>query len=95
MLEAKKIPFRYREYTKEPLTAAEIRHVLGLLGVTPSAVLRKRDKAFRELELTGEESADVLIAHMANHPTLLQRPIGVLNGKAAVGRPPEALLTLL
>ena len=95
MLEAKKIPFRYREYTKEPLTAAEIRHVLDLLGVEPSAVLRKRDKAFRELELTGEEPADVLISHMANHPTLLQRPIGVLNGKAAVGRPPEALLALV
>jgi arsenate reductase len=37
----------------------------------------------------------VLIGHMAAHPTLLQRPIGVLGDKAAVGRPVENLLALI
>jgi arsenate reductase-like glutaredoxin family protein len=31
---------------------------------------------------------------MAQHPTLLQRPIGIGGGRAVLGRPPEALLQL-
>ena len=42
----------------------------------------------------GDESDDVLIPHMAKNPTLVQRPIGILNGKAAIGRPVDNLLTL-
>jgi arsenate reductase (glutaredoxin) len=68
--------------------------VLGKLGVGPKAVLRKRDKAYKELGLTGAESDDVLIGHMAKHPTLLQRPIGILGDKAVIGRPITELLTL-
>ncbi|NNG16225.1 MAG: arsenate reductase (glutaredoxin) [Gemmatimonadales bacterium] len=95
MLDKKKIPYRYRDYRQEPLSQKEIRHVLGLLGAKPHAVLRRNDKAFKQLGLTGEEDARTLIRHMADHPTLLQRPIGVYRKKAAVGRPPEALLDLV
>ena len=95
MLNEHDIPHRYREYTREPLSATEIREVLGKLGVDVQQVLRRRDRAFKELGLTGEESEDVLIGHMAEHPTLLERPIGVLGDRAAVGRPPTRLLELV
>ena len=94
MLDEKKIPYRYREYTEEPLTQKEIKAILKALGVGPNAVLRKNDKAYKENGLTGDESDAELIKLMAAHPTLLQRPIGVLGEKAALGRPPENLLTL-
>ena len=94
MLDEHDVPYRYREYTREPLSAAEIRRVLKLLGVGPKDVLRKRDRAFKELGLTGDEADAVLIAHMAEHPTLLERPIGVKGDRAVVGRPPEELLKL-
>ena len=93
MLREHEIPHRYRDYRKEPLDEAEIREVLERLGSTPRDVLRRRDRA--AAELTGEESDAELIAAMARHPTLLQRPIGVLGDRAAVGRPPENLLELL
>ena len=95
MLDEAGAEYRYREYTKEPLTQAEIKRVLKMLGLGPKDVLRKNDKAFKELGLSGDESNAALIKHMAEHPTLLQRPIGVLGGKAVVGRPPERLLELL
>jgi len=95
LLNEKGAEFRYREYTQEPLSAAEIREVLGKLGVGPKAVLRKRDAAYKAAGLTGDESDEALIAHMAEHPTLLQRPIGVLGEEAALGRPVENLLALL
>jgi arsenate reductase len=87
--------YRYREYRTEPLTESELRGVLAMLGLPASAVLRKNDKANKELGLTGREPEDVLIAHMAQHPTLLQRPIGIAGGRAALGRPIENLLTLV
>ena len=94
MLKEQGIPHNYREYTKEPLSESEIRRVLDLLGVEPVAVLRRNDKAYKALSLTGKEPAEVLIQHMAAHPTLLQRPIGILGDAAVVGRPPENLLSL-
>ena len=39
--------------------------------------------------------ADRVIERMAEHPTLLERPIGVAGGKAVVGRPAEKLLELV
>ena len=95
MLREHGIEFNYREYRKEPLSEAEIRAVLSKLGVGPRNVLRRRDKAFRELELTGDEPDTELVALMAKHPTLLERPIGILGKRAAVGRPPANLLSLV
>ena len=94
MLDGKKVKYRYREYTEEPLSAAEIKKVLGYLGVGPKAVLRKNDKAFKENRLSGDETDAQLIKLMAKHPTLLQRPIGVAGNRAVLGRPVEQLLEL-
>ncbi len=95
MLKAEGIEFTYREYSKEPLSEAELREVLGKLGQAANTLLRSRDKAYKELGLSGSESDDELIPLMAKHPTLLQRPIGVLGDRAAVGRPPANLLELV
>jgi len=89
------IPYQYREVTEDPLSESEIRSLFQKLGVGPKTVLRKRDRAFSDLGLSGEEPDAVLISLMAKHPTLLQRPIGVLDAKAVVGRPPEHLLQLI
>ena len=95
MLEEKGIRYRYREYTEEPLSEKEIKETLSMLGVKPGEVLRRNDRAFREQGLSGTEADILLIQKMAEHPTLLQRPIGVLGNRAVIGRPPERLLDLL
>ena len=95
MLDEKAIPYRYREYTREPLSEGEIREVLRLLGLSARDLLRTKDAAYAELGLAGETSDDELIRAMAQHPTLVQRPIGRLPGKAVLGRPPERLLELV
>ena len=93
MLKEHDIPHRYREYTKEPLGEAELRAILRMLGVSAKAIFRTRDG--KKLGLSGREGDDVLIPAMAEHPTLIQRPIGLLDGRAALGRPVENLLTLV
>ena len=95
MLNERSIPHTYRAYTQEPLSEAELREVLSQLGLPASAVFRKREKIGKELGLTGTESDEVLVPHMAAHPTLLQRPIGVLGDQAVLGRPIENLLGLV
>ena len=93
MLNEQGVAFAYREYTKDPLSEAEIRSVLKKLGCSASAVLRARDA--KKAGLTGAESDDALIALMAENPRLLQRPIGIVGERAAVGRPPENLLGIM
>ena len=93
MLNEHGIEHTYREYTREPLTETELRDVFAKLVMTPREVLRSRDAA--KAGLSGDESDDELIALMAENPRLLQRPIGVMGDRAAVGRPAENLLSLL
>lgn len=95
MLKKHGVEYHYREYTEDPLSKAEIEKVLGMLGVEPSAVLRKNDAAYKELGLTGKEPKAKLIGLMAKHPTLLQRPIAIVGKKAIVGRPAERILDLV
>ena len=95
MLKEHDVEYRYREYTREPLSKKELEAVFAMLELEPAALLRKKDAANKELGLTGDESASVLLGHMAKHPTLLQRPIAILDGRAVVGRPVEKLLELL
>jgi arsenate reductase len=95
LLEENEVEYDYRDYKKAPLTSTEITSILSMLEVSPAQVLRKRDRAFRELGLTGTETEAELIGLMSAHPTLLERPIGIVGKRAVLGRPPERLLTLL
>jgi arsenate reductase len=95
LLDEKGIEYRYRDYVKNPLSEAELRDVLGRLGLRPKDMLRSKDAAVQALGLTGNEPDEELVAAMARHPTLLQRPIGVAGDRAVVGRPPERLLELV
>lgn len=92
MLNEHGIEHTYRDYRKDPLDEAEWRDVFAKLGVGPRDVLRKRDA--KKEGLTGDESDDELIARMASNNRLVQRPIGVVGERAAVGRPPENLLEI-
>lgn len=93
MLNDNGIDHTYREYTKEPLTVAELEDVFAKLGMGPRDVLRKRDAT--KAGLSGSETDAELTRLMAENPRLLQRPIGIVGDRAAVGRPPENLLSIV
>lgn len=84
-----------RLYLTDGPNADEIRAVLNMLGKTPLDIMRVKDALFRELGFTKVTPADDLIAAMATQPALIERPIVIANGKAALGRPPEAVLDIL
>lgn len=93
LLEENGIMPKLRMYLKEPATADEIRQVLSLLNMSAGQLVRRNDVAFKELGLDGADD-DMLINAMAANPGLIERPIVVHNDAAAIGRPPENVLTL-
>ena len=90
------IPFEKVNYYIQPLSKRKLTELVRKMNVKPRALLRKSEPVYKELGLARDEFSDSeLIALMVEHPDLLQRPIVVAGSKAAIGRPPEAVLPLL
>jgi arsenate reductase len=84
------------EYLQAPPDAARLKQLLRMLGLAPRGLMRRKEDAYRRRRLDDERLADhELIAAMAEDPILIERPIVVAGGKAAIGRPPENVLKIL
>ncbi len=84
-----------RRYLDDAPGEAEIREVLGKLGLRPIEMMRPKEALFKELGLRRDSDDETLIAAMAAHPRLIERPIAIRGDKARLGRPPEQVLELL
>jgi len=81
------------EYLKTPYTAAELKTLLGQMKMT-KALVRKKEAAALGID-PATMSEEALIAAMVKNPILVERPIVVSGGKAALGRPPEKVLAVI
>jgi arsenate reductase len=84
------------EYLEKPLDRAALVHLLELLPIEPTELVRK-DMRFKELGLdAGDyESASSVVDVLLAHPELMQRPIVIRGDRAVIARPPEKLEELL
>lgn len=84
------------EYLKTPPDAQTLSELLDLLDLEPRELMRKKEKEYKE---SGADNTalgrEELIALMVRYPKLIERPIVVSNGKAAIGRPPEQVLDII
>ena len=84
------------EYLKTPPDESTLREILKQLRLTPRQLMRTKEDIYKELNLDDESlSDDQLIQAMLNNPKLIERPIVVKDGKVAIGRPPENVLSIL
>jgi arsenate reductase len=86
------------EYLRSPPDTATLQGLLRQLGRPARDLLRRGrgEAAFGELDLAARlDDEAALIAALVAHPVLLERPVVVIGERAAIGRPPEAVLTLL
>ena len=84
------------EYLKTPPDAATLRQLLDMLGLRPQELMRRKEKLYKALGLDDPGLSDeALIAAMVANPVLIERPIVVTGGKAALGRPPQHVLDIL
>ena len=83
-------------YLETPPTEQELSEILDALGRQPRELMRTGETEYKELGLDNPDlRREQLIAAMVATPKLIERPIVLANGKAAVGRPPENILTIL
>ncbi|MFC1311105.1 MAG: arsenate reductase (glutaredoxin) [gamma proteobacterium symbiont of Clathrolucina costata] len=84
------------EYLKTPPDKATLEQILDMLGLEPRELMRTKEKEYKALQLDNPSlSRDQLIDAMIANPKLIERPIVIQNGKAAIGRPPEKVLDIL
>lgn len=84
-----------RLYLEQPPAAEELKKALAALGLTAIELVRKGEPEWKASGLGPDAGESEVIAAMAAHPKLIERPV-VFSGTAArIGRPPEAVLELL
>ena len=83
------------DYRNTPPTVAQLGDVLAKLRLEPINIMRRKDALFSDLGLSDTDTPDQLIAQMAAHPMLIERPIVISGDKARIGRPPQAVLEIL
>ena len=84
------------EYLHTPPSQTELERIFELLGKEPRDLMRHTEPEYRAAGLDDPRlGRGDLIRALQEHPKLLERPIVLANGKAALGRPPEQVLEIL
>jgi arsenate reductase len=96
LLTERGIDFERVNYHVEPLPEAKLRELVRKAGVPARDLLRRKEPVYRELGLADREpSDDEVIALMAEHPQLLERPVVERGDRAVLARPIERVEELL
>jgi len=85
-----------RLYLDRPPTAAELDSVIAALGLASAHdLIRTCEPEYKDAGLSRNTRESALIAAMAAHPKLIERPVVIDGGRAVIGRPPERVLELV
>ena len=94
LLEERGIDAEVVEYLKNPPDLGELEALLEALPGDAREMVRFNEPEFELTGLTRDAPAGDLLGAIAAQPKLLQRPIVIHDGKARIGRPPEAVLEI-
>ncbi|UXV17572.1 arsenate reductase (glutaredoxin) [Pseudomonas fluorescens] len=96
LLEARGLNPSVVRYLETPLNAAQLKALLGKLGISARQLLRTGEEEYKTLNLADASLSETqLITAIAEHPKLMERPILETRDKAVIGRPPENVLEIL
>ena len=97
LLEEHQIEPEIVEYMKDPPDRDTLAQLIDLLGVSVRDLLRTNEQVFKDAGLDDDDLPDEeILEALSQCPTLLQRPIVVVDGdKAVIGRPPESVLNII
>jgi len=95
LLEEKGVEAEVVKYLDTPPSKEELIEMLKMLGLSAREVMRTKEAIYKELNLKNENDEDKLISAMVENPKLIERPIVIKDGKAAIGRPIENIEELL
>ncbi len=82
-------------YLETPPDAGDIKDLLRKLDKSAAEVVRRGEAEYKACGLGKDSSEADIVAAMAAHPRLIERPIVVSGDRAVLGRPPENVLELI
>ena len=83
------------EYLKDSPSIETLEAIIKQLGFDSARqLMRTKEEIYKELALKEQHDEAALVLAMHQHPKLIERPIVIHNNRAAIGRPPEAVLAL-
>lgn len=94
LLEEADIAFRVHRYLDEPLDAEHLHALLDRLDGDLKALVRTNEAEWKAQSIDINDRQAVIAAIEAT-PKLMQRPIADSGDRAVIGRPPEAVLSLI
>lgn len=96
LLEEKGVKPEVVLYLDTPPSKTALKDLVKKLGLGSARdMMRVKEAPYVELDLKNATAESALIDAMAENPILIERPIVVKGDKAAIGRPPEAVLGIL
>ena len=95
LLEEKGVEAEVMKYLETPPTKEELEILLSQLGIPARELMRIKESIYKELGLKEVDDEEKLIEAMAANPKLIERPVVIKEGKAAIGRPLEKIIDLL
>ncbi len=96
LIENQGIEPKITRYLDTPPDETTLEGILDMLNLEPRDLMRKKEKEYKEQGLDDPTlSRKQLISAMVKSPRLIERPIVIKDGKAALGRPPEKVLDIL
>ena len=95
LLEEQGVEAEVMKYLDTPPSKEELVEMLKMLGLSARELMRTKEDIYKVLDLKNENDEEKLIEAMAANPKLIERPIVIKDGKAAIGRPIENIVELL
>ncbi len=95
ILETSKADYEVIKYMDQLLSIEKLKELITLLKIQPIELVRTNEAIWKENFKNSDLTDDELIAAMAKHPKLIERPIVINGNKAVIGRPPQKILEIL
>ena len=95
LLEEQSVEVEVVKYLDTPPNRVELIAILDMLGLSAKGLMRNKEDLYKELGINEIDDEDVLIGLMVANPKLIERPIVIKDGKAAIGRPIENIIELI
>lgn len=83
------------KYLEDKLTVKNLTTIISKLDISPIDLVRKNEAIWKS-EFKGKDLNDAkIIEAMVANPKLIERPIVINKNKAVIGRPLDAIKTIL
>jgi arsenate reductase len=95
ILKANHNDYKVIKYFDELLSEEALENIIKLLKIKPIGLVRTNESIWKDNYKNQDLTDKEIIAAMAKHPKLIERPIIINGSNAIIGRPPQKILSIL